>query len=174
MPKHKSEKVTLGEIVLAMNGADQWWEIMGIDIPDYNKESSSQDFFAKEIRYIDEHRDDLYLVSWPDHVINPRYNSDASYQPILPDQEITESVYHNGSMYHFGEGGFTVRLQRSPSEMQLVIRGLIASSPQDAVKQARHYYGLAFTELHNIQVYRGNDGWYDKSECIFEEHDCKN
>lgn len=85
MSKHESEKVTLGEIIGAMDDETltEWWRVMGVDLPDYDPSTADlKEFIAKEALYLDEHRDDLYLVSWPDHVINPRFNSDASYQLI--------------------------------------------------------------------------------------------
>lgn len=170
MAKYRSERVTLSEIIRGIDESSdgEWWDIVGIDIPGHNLDVDYEDANNREHEYIQQHGDDVYLVSWPDHVMNPRFNSDASYQQILADQSVTEVIERNGSFYYFGEGGFTVKLWQSPSEMQLVIRGLIASCPQDAVNQARHWYGLTGVKLHNIQVYRGNDGWYDKSECIFE------
>ena len=85
MSKHKSEKETLSEIIENMGDLfPRWWEVMGIEIPGMES-VSADDFDAEEeleSAYLQSHRNDLYLVSWPEHVINPHFDSDANYQLI--------------------------------------------------------------------------------------------
>ncbi len=84
--KHATEIVTLGEIVDAVDpdSCDPWYVIMGVEIPGLHSLTVAEDGIdaaAKEQRYLDTHADDKYHVSWPDHVITPKYDSDANYQP---------------------------------------------------------------------------------------------
>ena len=88
MAKHESEIVTLADIINGIDerSSDQWYEIMGIEIEgltEANANGEADDFAAAseiEAAYIRQHERDTYRVSWPEHVITPRYNSDASYQ----------------------------------------------------------------------------------------------
>jgi hypothetical protein len=97
MPKHKPEEIKLGDLIDAMRDNPQsWWHIMGVEIPGlaeawqealcYEDLDHLDLLIAKaqqiEGVYINKHKDDVYLVSWPEHVSDPRYNGDASYQLI--------------------------------------------------------------------------------------------
>ena len=99
MAKHKSETFTLNQIILAMDDENlaEWWRVIGVDIPDYDPKDVKE-FMSKEVVYLEEHREDLYLVSWPDHVANPRFNSDASHQ-LIQDEVTAESTDYDECMY---------------------------------------------------------------------------
>ena len=81
--KHATEIVTLGEIVDAVDpdSCDPWYVIMGVEIPGLYSLIEISDLTVAEERYLDIHADDKYHVYWPDHVITPKYNGDANYQP---------------------------------------------------------------------------------------------
>ena len=90
MTKHKSEKVTLKEIIEMIEDCrhsdDPWYDVIGVDIEGLDEAlaKGEQDDFEEasriESEYIQRHENDVYEINWPDHVITPRYNSDASYQ----------------------------------------------------------------------------------------------
>ena len=60
---------------------DPWYVIMGVEIPGLYSLIEISDLTVAEERYLNIHADDKYHVSWPDHVITPKYNGDANYQP---------------------------------------------------------------------------------------------
>lgn len=97
--KHKPERMKLSEIVNAMDcrAVEPWYETMGIEIEglaeafaavraadmaqDYDAANASLDVADEiEAAYLTAHGDDMVDVSWPEHVLTPRFNSDASYQ----------------------------------------------------------------------------------------------
>lgn len=122
MPKHKSEKVTLGEIIGAMDDETltEWWNAIGVELADYNPQAADlKEFIAKEMSYLEEHREDLYLVSWPDHVINPRFNSDASYQ-LIQDEVNAESTDYDECTYEVQDAQRQV-LARTGSEDDAIL-----------------------------------------------------
>ena len=89
MSRHKSEKLWLTDIrdrIIESRNDSEWYEVMGVHIPGLETINHSSEFYGIEAAYLSEHSHDLYLVSWPDHVINPRFNSDASYQLIMSDK----------------------------------------------------------------------------------------
>lgn len=116
MTKHKSQLLTLGELINLMEPAagrwpedSHWFERMpAIDIPglaevreriaaineacqaadnpEFDRLCEEED--RLEAEYIREHENDKYVISWPEHVINPRYDSDANYLPAGLDDEI--------------------------------------------------------------------------------------
>jgi hypothetical protein len=112
MPKHKPQTLQLSEIINRIDSHtdESWFDVMGIDLPglDEAKAIDGPDDFAAqsqvEAEYIDEHECDLYEVRWPEHVVYPKFNSDACYLPTqatsearkfmnsLPDQE-SNTVY---------------------------------------------------------------------------------
>ena len=92
MPKHKPEELTLGEIINYMSDQDaaEWWRVMGVDVPGIEEAIESAEYEEAltdhrgdeiEANYLEDHVTDRYRVSWPDHVITPKFNADASYQP---------------------------------------------------------------------------------------------
>ena len=95
MPKHKDQIVTLGEIIdrIPANSVSQWYEIMGIQVPGLvealkhaAETDESNDAFDQasqiEADYVRAHQNDKFRVMWPEHVTSPKFNSDASYQPL--------------------------------------------------------------------------------------------
>ena len=64
------------------NLSDPWYVVMGIEINGLHSLTRAEDCInaaEKEEAYLEIHRDDVVIVSWPEHVITPRYNSDATY-----------------------------------------------------------------------------------------------
>jgi hypothetical protein len=70
MTKHKPEHTTLGEIVDNLASNNHWVDVLGIDLNGLD-----------DADYLAGHKNDRYLVSWPEHVSVPRFNGDANYQP---------------------------------------------------------------------------------------------
>lgn len=90
MSKHEPATMTIGQIINAIDerSSDPWYDVIGVKIPGLkeaiNTIGEDEDWTAIddiEASYIAEHRNDVYLVSWPDHVSCPRFNGDANYQP---------------------------------------------------------------------------------------------
>lgn len=96
MPKHKPEELTLAEIIDHMSDEDaaDWWKVMGVDVGGldiaWKVYMESDDRYSNgamkvaetiQAEYLKEHDQDRYLVSWPEHVLTPKFNSDANYQP---------------------------------------------------------------------------------------------
>ena len=96
MQKHKSETMTLGQIIDRINpmSCDPWYTIVGVKIPGlaeaFERANSDDEDIAEagfneviqiEEDYITAHKKDVYEVSWPEHVTIRKLNSDASYHP---------------------------------------------------------------------------------------------
>lgn len=83
---HETRTMTLGEIINRLDSDDCWYEVMGIDIAGLDaalRDADADDFDAAnqiEAAYIQQHENDVYEVSWPEHVTVPRLNSDADYR----------------------------------------------------------------------------------------------
>ena len=84
--KTANETTTLKAIFNAMDdqNACEWWSVMDIEIPGIAEiiKSNSQDFDAMDRiaqEFFTKHQDDIVIVMWPEHVITPKYNSDAIY-----------------------------------------------------------------------------------------------
>jgi hypothetical protein len=100
MAKHKDELHKLSDILnyIDMHTDECWIDVMGIDIEGYNEaesdwvESNGENEDAREkmlkLRedFAKAHANDIYLVSWPEHVTTPRFNSDAWYRLQEPAQ----------------------------------------------------------------------------------------
>jgi hypothetical protein len=88
MPKHEPETHTLEEIIQAMDytkSCAPWFEAMGINFAKYEAALDAEEFdkaAAIEADYIKAHSKDMYRVVWPEHVRVPKFNSDATYQPV--------------------------------------------------------------------------------------------
>lgn len=86
--RHEPETLTLADIInsIGFHSDELWYDIVGVEIEGLaeaieNGEGDDFDHASElETDYIDAHKNDKYLVSWPEHVITPRYDSDASYQ----------------------------------------------------------------------------------------------
>lgn len=85
---------------------------------------------------------------------------------LLESELDRKTVERNGTEYQFGPTGFTVHIQERVGEYHMVLRGIIAASPQDAVELAKEWYG--FIEIANAKVYPGQDGWYGADEYVYE------
>lgn len=78
-----------------------------------------------------------------------------------------ETIDRNGDLYSFSAEGFTVHLQEQEGGDFRVVRGIVASSPQDAIDKAKLWLGCCgFT---SVKVYPGNDGWYAADEAVLSE-----
>jgi len=95
MAKHKTEELTLSEIINRIDdrNPNKWYEIVGIAIPGlalayYTAVNNDADDDPFEIcnkieaDYLEKHGNDKYRVSWPEHVTFPRFNNDAFYTRI--------------------------------------------------------------------------------------------
>ena len=83
MPKHEPVETTLGEAVDQITSGDPWCEVMGINLPGWQEAMDSDDYEAAgqiEADYLKAHGDDAISVTWPEHVLIPRFNSDANYR----------------------------------------------------------------------------------------------
>lgn len=88
MPKHESRRMTLGEIINSIDHRltyEDWYEMMqiAIYIPGLQEALDVEDFDKLsdiEATYIRAHENDVYLVSWPEHVTHPQITGDAIYQ----------------------------------------------------------------------------------------------
>ena len=79
MTTHEPYTTTLTQLVLLIaehydrcGCHEDWWQVMGEDFPD--AESAA--------RFLAAHGRDLYRVAWPEHVVTPLFNSDASYSLV--------------------------------------------------------------------------------------------
>ncbi len=98
MPKHKPLETTLRDCIERIDdrNPDPWYDVMGIEIPGLAAALSDVDaaeaianydeaelLLAKadaiEAAYIRQHANDPITVVWPEHVLTPRFNSDATY-----------------------------------------------------------------------------------------------
>lgn len=103
MAKHKKSKVTLGDLLTLVDKHcdGRWWDVVGVDIPGLDElmdsgEQADLDRASEiEADYLKAHMDDAYIVSWPEHVIVPQYNSDASYQRIKDDGSEWMTIYRS-------------------------------------------------------------------------------
>jgi hypothetical protein len=100
MPKHKDELHRLSDLLclIELHTDDCWIDVMGIDIEGYieaesewvESQGENQDAGDKLIKLREDfaraHANDIYLVSWPEHVTTPRFNSDATYRLQEPAQ----------------------------------------------------------------------------------------
>lgn len=89
MSKHKTRQMTINQIIDAIDPRDgrMWHELIGLEISglrelrdDCTQEEIDEDSRI-EAEYLRQHGEDTYEVSWPDHVIHPQINGDASYYP---------------------------------------------------------------------------------------------
>lgn len=108
MTKHQSFTVTLEEVTWRIaDNCDRcgchedWWQVMGEDFSD--AESAA--------RFLAAHGRDLYRVTWPEHVIVPRFNSDARYQlqsEVGPTKEFEVIFLNNGdAVLQTGDGNYS-------------------------------------------------------------------
>ena len=90
MSKHETQTVSVCEAIEYFENdtrmpSDTWYECFGfeyeidglveaMDAGDYNKANDIESEWLKQ------HGNDNITVSWPDHVITPLYNGDASYE----------------------------------------------------------------------------------------------
>ena len=77
-----------------------------------------------------------------------------------------KTIERNGSYYRFGAEGYTVQLQECEGDYFVTMCGVIASSIEDAIEQAKLWYGMRGVVC--VKVYRGNYRWYSADECIYE------
>lgn len=110
MAKAIEFRATLGEIVGFIESKDRgyaWWEVMGVDIPGFEEldtvlslaistglaESGTATYneleelvrerkSTLEAKYLEEHGDDPWLVTWPQGQVIQDFNSDATYRPL--------------------------------------------------------------------------------------------
>lgn len=101
MSKHESVEMSLSDIacrIMAHN--DLPWNVaMMLGLPgeaeleeaiadahasgdDAAEDAAVDALYRLREDYLADHGDDMYAVSWPDHVTYPRYNSDASYTRV--------------------------------------------------------------------------------------------
>ena len=93
MAKHKAQTATLNEMLTLIGSHTDtpWFDVVGIDIDgldDARADGESDDFEDAtriEREYIEAHRNDVYQITWPEHVTVPRFNSDAYYQPLTDE-----------------------------------------------------------------------------------------
>lgn len=89
MVKHENEQHTLKEIIDGIDDSnpESFWEIIGIEIPGVWTAAAMGDHeTGGELvgNYIEAHKNDVYEVIWPEHVTTPRFNSDATYRLVEP------------------------------------------------------------------------------------------
>jgi hypothetical protein len=110
MAKATEFRATLGEIVGFIESKDRgypWWDVMGLTFEGFNDldtvlslvvstglekrgASTFNDLIGliKErkselaAKYLEEHEDDLWLVTWPAGHVSQDFNSDATYRPL--------------------------------------------------------------------------------------------
>lgn len=80
--KHEPISLTLNEITARIfNDTDEeWWRVMWLD-PPIPESAPAEQWADWEEAYLAAHEKDVYRVVWPEHVIVPRFNSDANYLP---------------------------------------------------------------------------------------------
>ena len=93
--KPQTEYYTLSDIIDCMDGVSMsvWWEVMGITIPNLSNAIAVAEVLAEEDcddpygtvdeledEYVRQHGLDVYEVSWPEHCIHRKFNSDATYR----------------------------------------------------------------------------------------------
>lgn len=78
---YHEELTTLSEIIHGIDyrSDSAWYDIMGVEIEGL-AEADDESATKIEEDYIRQHGRDQYRVSWPAHVQNRRYNSDATFQ----------------------------------------------------------------------------------------------
>lgn len=97
MPKHVPVLLPLRQVVAMIppQTDSTWYDTMGVDIPGLDDIKSrivsgmdddawddlNDEIIALSDSYLESHGSDAYLVSWPELVSFPRFNSDANYQP---------------------------------------------------------------------------------------------
>lgn len=82
--RHEPERTTIAAVIEGIDPrADQmWWQIIGIEIPGLAEAEAAEDFdraSAIEANWLREHDQDPVVVTWPEHVRVPAYDSDATF-----------------------------------------------------------------------------------------------
>jgi len=65
----------------------RWWQVVGIDLPQIDQAIEAGDFELAsnlEAAYLEQHEKDVYRVTWPEHVLQREFNTDASYSRLEP------------------------------------------------------------------------------------------
>jgi len=82
-----TETVTLRAVINSIEDRcqEEWWEVMDVEIEglaEALREEAYNVAESLEEEYIAEHGDDLWEVTWPEHVVRRVYNGDAWYRPV--------------------------------------------------------------------------------------------
>lgn len=83
--KHEPLTTTLSDCInrVDVRSDSPWYDVMGVNIPGLREAIAADELDtadAIEAEYITRHGSDQITVVWPEHVLTPRFNSDASYQ----------------------------------------------------------------------------------------------
>ena len=83
--KHTPETVTVKDIIslIKRDTCIPWFDLLGAEMQGYNKAVDAENYDKAadiELTWLREHSEGTVEVSWPEHVIIPRYNDDANYR----------------------------------------------------------------------------------------------
>jgi hypothetical protein len=86
-------KYSLGQIINNLSSCETnpWYEVVQVTIPGIES-ASDEELVKLEAEYLKQHENDMFYVSWPQHVQKKKFNSDATFHPIPQD---TQSKHGN-------------------------------------------------------------------------------